>query len=298
MAVHISELGDSINRTLARLIAASEERQEQKNTEMLAKLDNIADRMQKIEEAIAAHRTDIAAEVVSQMMDIVKQVLEGFTADPDQLRRQRKKLETLLDNMGPHFEGIITTIKDTASKAIEDKNNAFLHEVSAGVLQVITAMRETATASLKKDLKTAVRGQIVIDDSSLSMFTDKITALVDAVIAKSSCDKITAEVLAVLKTNLNKDLASKVQSDLRASVKSIHELLIHDLRGALDGQVKHQLESFAKNILAKASEEAQDVTKDFFEDSINRFVTSIIRSVQEAFRFSPVGQSLPPGKPI
>lgn len=292
--------------TIARLIAENEARHEETTNKILGRVNELESQLVALKsemEVNNAATTEEFGRMLSQKLQTAfSTTLEMMNADPDNIRRQRQKMESAVKSVSSIIESmaddvkkkvednlkdVIQTSKDTLVKVLEDKNNAFLETVSKGVKQVVNALTETATATLRRELKTAVKGQIVIDDGTLEIITTKVASIVDEVVKRASCESLSQEVLSVLKNNLNIDLASKVQADLKMSVRSIKEILMHDIRGALDGQVKLQIEQFTHTALSNAASEATKVTEKFFEEKVTAFVATIVSSVAAAFRSSP-----------
>lgn len=177
---------------------------------------------------------------------LVRLIFDEMVATPDDIRRQRKKLEETVEGL-----------KDSLAKLVSESTEA--------LQQVFENKRKSA----------------------LEVFQTDITGIIEKVLSESSANKITEEVVSVIKGNLNKDIASRVQFDLKASVASIHKVLMHDLKGALDGEVKKALTDMVQKTLDSATEQSRETTKNFFDTSLQEFVTHIINSVSAAFRVSP-----------
>ena len=286
ICLKITEMGETLRREIQATVSNATIAELKSDVATIAAdVQSLKGEWANLKADLLPNLRDAALTGVREIMRDIFQALE--LADPDDIRRQRKKLDQGLEKLEKKLSDLVNEAGTLIAQTLEDKNTSSLTSVTESINTCVQSVKKVAVTSTKQAVKDAVESGLKLDPGCLTGLQNDMQTLVQSVLSGSSAQSITDQVLAVIKENLNRDIATKVQDDLRTSVASIHKLLIHDIRGALDGEVKKTLEEFVAKALKQAGRDSKKATKEFFEETSRDLVTQVIASVQAALRFSP-----------
>lgn len=175
LALMLSDLGTQVTRSVASLIAASEEKQEVANKEFETKLNFLSKKMTDLETKLESRLVEENDKLSKDVINSVTTMLSETNANPDNIRRQRKKLDTALDTLPQKVDEILQGAKDSLEKSMEDKSTALLEVVSKGNEQLMNRFIDVGIATWKTELKKAL-DSATIDADNISQSVVNITS--------------------------------------------------------------------------------------------------------------------------
>lgn len=153
--------------------------------------------------------------------------------------------------------------------------------ISEAVSSACTAVRDMSVTTVRQQLTEVISSgiTIVIDDDQAKALTEELVAGLQSAFVKSIPDVVES-----VKTSVGKQMTDGFAPEIKNTVKSLQSLILHDVRGAIDGESKKMLEDLAKRVVDKAAHQADLSTKVFFDDKVKEFVDNVMSSIRESIQ--------------
>lgn len=197
-----------------------------------------------------------ATTVANAVGEIVGNKMAEVVDDSDTVRAQRKKMSRVLDDCVAAKDNLISSISSAIS-TVRDES----------VRTVQSLLREAVSSGLN----------IEIDPTQIKELTDELVTALQEAFKASIPDLVLA-----IKKNVSLELAAGLTPEIQNTARSVQSLILHDVRGAIDGETKKLLEDMARRVIDKAARQADESTTNFFENRVHSFVDKIMDSVRLA----------------
>lgn len=209
--------------------------------------------------------------------------------DADVVRQQRKKLSKVVDSIQPAIEKIM----ENARSSIIQTKEQVMTGVASGISTTVNAVREVSVAAAKEQIRHAVSGKVVLTSDYMNSVGKSVGEGLDKVMKT-----LAPEVTTTIRDLINKDLSQTIAPSVTTTAQSLQSLILHDVRGAIDGETKKMLEDVSRRVIDTAAREAHVATSKFFADQLKDFTLTCLNSVKEAIREALVENPAADGKKV
>ena len=199
--------------------------------------------------------------------------------EKEKIKSIRKKLDTTVNSLTDKLDSYAEAAQESALKQLTKVRKRVLDELAKDMNKTTTAMREVATTVTREELTRTVNTSLNISPKCLEAAQADLEVGIDKAISASLEKGLSQVVLDVVRDNLNKDLGDRVQGHLAKSVQSIKTVLMHDLKGALQGELQRELINMGKPVIAAMRPSIEDATRNFFLQSSQSLVDFMVEQL-------------------